>query len=121
MTQAELAERSGIPLTTLQTIEDGKSWPEFSNLMAICDTLGIHPSTLFIDPENRPKPTPEEALAVLSEHVHNQMKAKAPIPLRYIERLEKLSQKHLALLFETAVAGMEEEESELGKDPEKDL
>jgi len=48
LSQRELAERCGIPHSSVARIESGKSSPNLSTLLILCDQLGL---TLSVEPK----------------------------------------------------------------------
>lgn len=70
LSQDELARLVGISKGSVQLLESGKVWPEYENLSAIAQALGVS-EFAFIDdtPKAQVAPTPEEALAVLAKAI----------------------------------------------------
>jgi transcriptional regulator with XRE-family HTH domain len=88
---AQLAEQAGIPFRTYQSIESGERWPRVENLETIARTLGVPVSKLFQDsppPAQPHRPTPHEALEVLSELVRAGPNPTSPDAERVISALE---------------------------------
>lgn len=67
LTQAELAERTGLSLTAVQHYETNRRFPKPEMIDALAESLGVHPSVFFAGPA--PRPTPAQALEVLRELV----------------------------------------------------
>jgi transcriptional regulator with XRE-family HTH domain len=65
--QTALAERAGMSLRGIQEIEYENAWPELTTIEAIAAALAVPPGRLFHDPDL--KPSPEDAITVLSELV----------------------------------------------------
>ncbi len=70
LSQETLGLDVGLTKQAIWLIERGDSWPEFQNLVAIAQRLGVKVEAFFAGVDHAPiSPTPEEALAVLSEIV----------------------------------------------------
>lgn len=48
ITQAELAERCGVNLTTICAYENGAAIPKADNVLLLCEALGFEPNDLFL-------------------------------------------------------------------------
>lgn len=80
LTQGGLSARVGISKSTITLIESGKVWPEFQNIEAIAKVLGVEHRLLFVDGSSKPiavKPTPPEALKIITEIVEKSMQPKS--------------------------------------------
>lgn len=71
LTQEKLAERANMAKTHIGHIETGRRWPKPESLEAIAAALGVESKDLFQEPGNFPKPTPQQALDVLSDFIKN--------------------------------------------------
>lgn len=63
-TQAEIAEKAGIPVRSYQNMEWG-TIPQEANLDAIARALGVQPTALFLDPDYSLDPNPIYALEII--------------------------------------------------------
>lgn len=60
LSQADLAERSGISLRTIQRIESGSSTGSPYVIRALCKSLGVEPESLITHPEEPRKESPDQ-------------------------------------------------------------
>ncbi len=65
--QFELAEAVGMSQTAIGLLERGKVWPEYDNLVRIAEVCQVPVAAFFEVGRVEIKPTPEEALKVLSD------------------------------------------------------
>lgn len=89
MSMADLAEASGLPYRTYQSIEDGSRWPRVENLDAIAKALGVPPARLFQDPAL--KPTTAEAIAVIQAALSTPAIVLAPRIARLLSAIDAKS------------------------------
>ena len=67
ISQTELGNRVGLSLSGIQKIERGDRWPSPDNVEKIANALGVPATALFSGLPSRV--TPQEALAVLADHI----------------------------------------------------
>lgn len=79
MTQATLAEKTGVTEQTIRKIEHGESNPQFDVLYAIVTTLQIDPSEIFYPGSNQHSQARKMLEILLSECSDNQIAALLPI------------------------------------------
>lgn len=77
-TQEAFAEAAGIPFRTYQDAERGKSWPEKKNLEKIAAALGVAETHLFICQNESPRPSLEQALAVIRDELGIEIRKVSP-------------------------------------------
>jgi transcriptional regulator with XRE-family HTH domain len=66
LTQADMAERLGVPLRTYQKFEAASVIPQAETRRSLASKLGVPETRLFLDPDLT-KPTKEQAFQVLKE------------------------------------------------------
>ncbi len=67
LSQFELAELCGISPTFLNHIENGKKWVSERTMTALCTSLRVRPSVLFISEEDSTYPDPVQDAARFNE------------------------------------------------------
>ena len=83
LTQQEAADRSGVPLSTYQSYEQGKAMPPYERVQAILGALGeavVQPEDITTDV--RPTETPGEFYLVLSMNGQAFYRSACILPLR---------------------------------------
>lgn len=68
LTQAEMAERAGVPLRSYQKMESAEVVPHADTRKMLASNLGVSEPSPFLDPDLT-EPTPEQALEVLRKLV----------------------------------------------------
>jgi len=76
LTQEQLAEACKISITSLSSIEIGKTFPSSKTLLKIADSLGVEPRQLFDFSENK---TVEEKLEAIQRKIKSISKNEAKI------------------------------------------
>lgn len=67
MSQEDLAHIVGVDIQSIAAVEQGRTWPTIKNIEAIASALRVKESDLFLDIENKPKPSPFEIISIISE------------------------------------------------------
>jgi transcriptional regulator with XRE-family HTH domain len=114
-TQSDFAEFLDLSLRTYQELEAGNI-PQRKTMSKIVERLGLKSETpLFMDPdliETAPKPTPTEALAVLSEAIKTPQSDELAKANARINELEQELAKMRDELFDDAEDLLSEEKQE---------
>lgn len=67
--QEILAEKAGLSIATIQSLETGRSWLGLDTVTALAKAFDVSDADLFQSGEHVRVPTPEEALEVLEAFV----------------------------------------------------
>lgn len=79
MTQAELAEKTGVTEQTIRKIEHGKGNPQLLSLCAIITALGINPTEIIYPQQEITDPARVEAEMLLADCTDEQIHDLIPI------------------------------------------
>lgn len=55
-TQQQLADASGMTLAAVQSLEQGRNYPEWPTVLLLCQALGVDCNSIAVEPKPRQKP-----------------------------------------------------------------
>ena len=75
-TQKDLGAASGMSTEQIKKLETGTSWISAGGVSQLARALGVPEGEIFRDPDEIPRPTPQEAMSVLAEVIGGDWKPK---------------------------------------------